>query len=496
MRITNKIMQNNSLMNINNNKVMQDKLSTQMATGNILTRPSDDPVIAIRAMRLSTNVTKLEQYNDKNAEDAENWLSVTEEAINSVTELVSDMYAQCEKAVNDDKNTSNYRAIIDQLKELRDEVYACGDADYAGRNLFTGYRTESRLSFLQNGNIPYTIHEKFTLEDLQEKDYISTGDVMDYSNATGFTSDETDVTSTSYQRMRLAYNNLDTTNPVDLEYTYTDPATGTETTRYVTFTAKRSTDAGAYEPADDEAFYLAHTGELILGKNAVNELSALPKDTEFTVTYQKSSWEKGDLRPEHYFDCEATDEKGNTIEYKSGSDQDIYYDLGANQTLKVNTNADEVFIHDIGRDVDDLEVMVNELEKLDEIIVSIEKKIAGGIDGTELEEAELQLAAAKKAQDLKRDQLQKRFGATMTSMQDYQDYADIALTAVGTKGSRLDLIKNRLSSQQDTFEELLAENSKKTIEETTTELASVKLAYDGALSATAKILENSLMDYI
>ena len=239
MRITNKIMQNNSLMNINNNKVMQDKLSTQMATGNILTRPSDDPVIAIRAMRLSTNVTKLEQYNDKNAEDAENWLSVTEEAINSVTELVSDMYAQCEKAVNDDKNTSNYRAIVDQLKELRDEVYACGDADYAGRNLFTGYRTESRLSFLQNGNIPYTIHEKFTLEDLQEKDYISTGDVMNYSNAAGFTSDETDVTSTSYQRMRLAYNNLDTLNPVDLEYAYTDPVTGAESTRFVTFTAKR-----------------------------------------------------------------------------------------------------------------------------------------------------------------------------------------------------------------------------------------------------------------
>ncbi len=30
MRMTNKIMQNNSLYNINNNKVLQDKLSTQI----------------------------------------------------------------------------------------------------------------------------------------------------------------------------------------------------------------------------------------------------------------------------------------------------------------------------------------------------------------------------------------------------------------------------------------------------------------------------------
>ena len=55
MRMTNKIMQNNSLYNINNNKVLQDKLSTQMSTQKKLTRPSDDPVVAIRALRLRTS---------------------------------------------------------------------------------------------------------------------------------------------------------------------------------------------------------------------------------------------------------------------------------------------------------------------------------------------------------------------------------------------------------------------------------------------------------
>ncbi len=56
MRMTNKIMQNNSLYNINNNKLLQDKLSTQMSTQKNITRPSDDPIIAIRALRLRTNV--------------------------------------------------------------------------------------------------------------------------------------------------------------------------------------------------------------------------------------------------------------------------------------------------------------------------------------------------------------------------------------------------------------------------------------------------------
>lgn len=83
MRITNKIMQNNNLTNINNNKIMQDKLSTMMSTGKKINRPSDDPVIAIRALRLRSNVTEVTQYFGKNIPDAESWLDVTEGAMSA-----------------------------------------------------------------------------------------------------------------------------------------------------------------------------------------------------------------------------------------------------------------------------------------------------------------------------------------------------------------------------------------------------------------------------
>ena len=62
MRVTNKIIQNNSITNINNNKVMEDQLNTQLATGKKINRPSDDPVVAIRSLRLRTSLTEIEQY--------------------------------------------------------------------------------------------------------------------------------------------------------------------------------------------------------------------------------------------------------------------------------------------------------------------------------------------------------------------------------------------------------------------------------------------------
>ena len=49
MRITNKIVHNNSLYNINLNKTNEDTLNTMTSTGKKITRPSDDPVVAIRS---------------------------------------------------------------------------------------------------------------------------------------------------------------------------------------------------------------------------------------------------------------------------------------------------------------------------------------------------------------------------------------------------------------------------------------------------------------
>lgn len=88
MRMTNKIMQNNSLYNINNNKELQDKLSTQMSTKKKISRPSDDPVIAIRALRLRSDVSQITQYYSKNAKDAESWLKVTGDALETTLSLI------------------------------------------------------------------------------------------------------------------------------------------------------------------------------------------------------------------------------------------------------------------------------------------------------------------------------------------------------------------------------------------------------------------------
>ncbi|MCM1103229.1 MAG: hypothetical protein NC409_03900 [Clostridium sp.] len=510
MRITNKIMQNNSLRNINTNKELQSQLSIQMQTGNKLTRPSDDPVVAIRSLRLSANLTKLTQYNEKNAEDAKSWLKATEDAIYAGEELIEAMYKTCNLSTSDDKNTANYQASLLSLKESMQEFYDTGDADYAGRNLFTGYRTESKLQFQAGETLKYKITENFTLSNLQTRTHINTtnpakandpdGDVYGYTEAKGFDVDETMVVPEEYTRFRLAYNDLKAVQDTDIAVKLPKGITFSDGSDSIPLEVVNSTTPGAYTPGAGKAYLIEDTGEVVFGEDIVKKMSELPNTIEYSITYEKDQWVKGDLRPEHYFECEVTkkgpDGKEMTLAYKSGSDQRMAYDLGANQSLQVNTTAGEVYVHGVGRDVEDLEIVINQLAKLDEIVNSLEEKVASLSEGTALKDANLQLDAAKKAQSLVKDQVQKLFGSTMTSMKSYQDKVNLAGTNVGTRGARLDLIANRLTTQQETFKELYINNNHKEIEDSTTELASARLTYDAALSATAKILETSLINYI
>ena len=65
------------------------------STSLYLSTPSDDPVTAIRALRLRSTLSEIDQYYEKNIPDAESWLDVTETAITSMQEVIKTIRTQC-----------------------------------------------------------------------------------------------------------------------------------------------------------------------------------------------------------------------------------------------------------------------------------------------------------------------------------------------------------------------------------------------------------------
>ena len=525
MRITNKIMQQNNLSNINTNKVYEDKLSNQMSTEKKINRPSDDPVVAIRALRLRSSVTEVTQYYSKNIPDAESWINVTQDALNNLTQILTNMISQCTKGSNGPLKTEDREIILEQLKSLSKEVYATGDADYAGRYVFTGYRTDTSLSFDKEMNQLFEITEQLDSKAIDDVTKVFTDDLLNInaSNYMDVDVTEQEINAVNCHRIRLAYNDCvgdGATPSVSFKRRVeTEGDDGSVTVSYedVTWSDGDIQTVHSYEDPytmaanDPDAIILVpETGELLLGENRYNDLMSAKDDEsttanegEIRVTYQKEHWEKGDLRPQHYFACTSDPGAENEIKYnedylsENPDRQIIEYDVGFNQTIRVNSTADECFEHGIGREADDLVTAMQNVLDLESVKKNLSKLMTEA-EGDETATAHLQeqLDAVEKALTLAKDKEQKMFESGITAFQGYLDDANLCITDCGNRGSKLELVENRMQTQKTTFETLKSNNEDIDIAEVTIQMKSATTVYEAALLAAGKVMQSTLLNYI
>ena len=513
MRITNKVMQNNVLSNINKNKMMQDSLNTQLSTGKKIQKPSEDPVVAIRALRLRTDLSQIQQFYKKNIPDALSGLQLTETAIKTTVSVVKSMITECERGASDSLETSDREKIIDSLRALRDEAYKTGDADYAGRYIFTGYRTDTSLTFAKPMEKEYQITEAFEFKDLDEMTAVNTANLYDITEA-NYNEPEQDlveqqITTSTYYRFRLAYDGLDKMVPNQdldgnaLTAAITVRAKDGETPTAYTYQPVLVNDAEtAYKNAanNQTACYLVpSTGELVMGKEVYNKFNQ--EGVSYNITYNKSNWAATDLRPEHYFYCESHNDQDLNVKYNptyltgnASPDQKIEYQVGFDQHVQVNTYACDVYKHDISRDVDEIIDLAENVSKVEEMVKRLETMQKDPAKNQD--KIELQMAAAKKAQTYMNDQLQKRFSKYITNSQGYLDDIDEALTIVGNRSKRVSLAENRLSDQETSFMTLQSNNEDADATEVAVKLSSAEVSYEAALMATGKMIQNTLLNYL
>ena len=534
MRITNKIMRNNSLYNLNQNKILEDKLTNQMTNQSKIARPSDDPVVAIRALRLRSNVTYVTQYYEKNAEDADRWLTVTEDALNTLDEILKNLYENAGSAANKDLTADDLEILLTQMKSLTKEFYSSGNVDYAGRFIFSGYRTDTTITFsaedikeiMRNHPTSYNITQHFGYSDIDSFNFTdfstlsnpsTTGDGLRGDG----TSYEQDITNTKMYRLRLAYDNLDAKDPeldpsdpnyvpTESKLVFKDPITGQPLVPQPTMNEYDNAE-DAYRAiangTETGIAYIPSTGELVFSEDYYKTLK---EDANFTISYDKSDWQEDDINPVHYFECTETktlgkDENGDDITKKTIYNnkntmtlpQDIYYDVGFNQKIQVNTVASDVFTHNVRRDMDDFQRCLAQLRGIETQIGDIEKKRAEySEDSDEYKNLTLQMEAAEKAQSFIRENIHTQFENQITKYQDYMNDNNIAITNNATRRSRLDLISTRLMNQQATFKELQTDNESIDVTQVAVELSSSELTYQAALMATSKIMQTNLMNYI
>lgn len=545
MRVTNKMIMNNAASNINSTKEIVNTRNKQMTTQKKIDKPSDDPVIAVRSLRLSTTLSQVTQYYSKNIPDANQWIDITETALINIRKISDDCRTIAVAGSSDSKNSQSDRNImLTQLESLQKQLFAEGNADYANRTVFTGYRTNSNLTFTDDETLTqYRIDQSFNVEKTMEEHRYYSGNVK-----VPTTSDEvlapattpgviSDITQTDYYRIRINYSKLDSINYVSLKYTENDvetvmrfPANDTDTladntemtasaggfkltvfeneTKWAEqWGANNPTEGNLKKIDDDGVVLIRETGEIIFGKNVASMLKE--KGATVDVQYDKTGFKNGELRPEYYYNCtKLVDETGAAVTknnvYKKFDDNgdvihfDIEYTVAANQTITINTEASDVFDSSLYRDIDEMK------EAVQRVMAAYDKiqEIKGMKSETQYASSEYQewldtwQEAAQKEFDYYNNNMRKLFDTELGKIDQYYAKISLAITDLGCKEDSLKLTKTRVGDQRETVQELQSGNDDIDLSQIIIEYTAAYTAYQASLTAAGKLGDSSLLNYL
>lgn len=144
MRVTNRMLINNMINNIGANLRRMEKYQNRLSTGKKINVPSDDPVVAARALKLRTDVSRLEQY-DRNVKDAMSWMEITESALANINDILHRARVLAVQGANGTTTPDDTKKIAEEVKQLKHQLIQVANSTYSGRYIFSGFKTDQRL---------------------------------------------------------------------------------------------------------------------------------------------------------------------------------------------------------------------------------------------------------------------------------------------------------------------------------------------------------------
>lgn len=173
--------------------------------------------------------------------------------------------------------------------------------------------------------------------------------------------------------------------------------------------------------------------------------------------------------------------------------------MNFSQSIQVNTEGKNIINDDVSNNINDLIYTLQELDAAEKT----EKKLKNMLTDTQyasnddavkqinamLEDINVEIA-------IKKETMQKTFAKNITNFQGYMDQVSAIQSDVGSRMTKLDMIRTRVTEQYSTFKELKSENENVSTEEASLNFKEANVVYEAALAATSNLVRASLIDYL
>ncbi|KIL46585.1 flagellar hook-associated protein FlgL [Jeotgalibacillus alimentarius] len=153
MRVTQSMLAGNMLRNLTQSYEKMSKQQEQIATQKKISRPSDDPVVAMKGVLYRRNLTEVEQYK-RNFSEAYNWVENADTSLDKANQAMQRLRELLVQTSNDTYDAEQRKATRAEIEQLKEHIEEIGNTKFGDKYLFNGTDTTNKPLDLETGTYP------------------------------------------------------------------------------------------------------------------------------------------------------------------------------------------------------------------------------------------------------------------------------------------------------------------------------------------------------
>ncbi|MDZ5711477.1 flagellar hook-associated protein FlgL [Jeotgalibacillus haloalkalitolerans] len=153
MRVTQSMLSSNMLRNLTQSYEKMGRQQEQIATQKKISRPSDDPVVAMKGVLYRRNLTEVEQYK-RNFSEAYNWVENADSSLDKANQAMQRLRELLVQTSNDTYDADQRKATRAEIEQLKEHIEEIGNTKFGDKYLFNGTDTTNKPLDVANGVYP------------------------------------------------------------------------------------------------------------------------------------------------------------------------------------------------------------------------------------------------------------------------------------------------------------------------------------------------------
>ncbi|MFC7062469.1 flagellar hook-associated protein FlgL [Halobacillus seohaensis] len=143
MRVTQGMLTNNMLTNLSNSYGKMGDLQEQLSTGKKISRPSQDPVVAMKGMNYRSQLGEVEQFQ-RNIGEVHNWMDNSDAALDEGTQALQRIRELNVQASNGTYSDGERENIAKEVRQLGEHIANVANTEVNGKYIFNGENTTEK----------------------------------------------------------------------------------------------------------------------------------------------------------------------------------------------------------------------------------------------------------------------------------------------------------------------------------------------------------------